>query len=903
MKNHQRLLIIDAHAIIHRAFHALPPLNTSTGEPINAVYGFLLLTLKALKDMKPSHVIVAFDSPGKTFRHTQFAEYKAHRPPTAPELKSQFPVVRECIAAFGFPILAHEGFEADDMIGTVCAKLDRSGVETIIVTGDMDLLQLVDRDTKVMKMQRGVKDVELFDEALVKEKHGLTPLQIIDYKGLRGDASDNIPGVPGIGEKSAVELLQKFGTVEEVFAHIEEIDGRKRKALEGKQEIALLSKQLATIAHDAPMQLTLDDASVTKLSPEALLSFLQKYEFSSLITQASALPFWTEKATVLEAATAAHERVHDENYILLREEKELAQILKDAAHAEIVAIDTETDGLNAVSDRLVGVSFSFKENTGYFVPCIPSVPPALKTFLENTRVKKTGHNIKFDIESLHNAGIRVAGYISDTMLLSYLINTGSRGHGLDHLAFVEFGYHMQPITELIGVGKKQITMSEVPVEKVSWYAAEDADFALRLYTKYTPLLDREGLTKLFEEIELPTVHALVPMEEAGVAIDVAFLARMSKKLHTRIQELEKEIHAIAGKEFNIASPIQLQKILFEDLSIPTTKIQKTKTGFSTAASELEKLWGTHPIIEKISEYRELTKLTSTYIDALPTLLNPKTQRIHTSYNQTIAATGRLSSTDPNLQNIPVRTELGNEIRKSFVARDTKHRIVSLDYSQIELRVVAHLSKDPMMIEAFQKGEDIHKRTAAALNGVEIAAVTSEMRRAAKSINFGILYGMGVQGIMRDSGISRDEARLFLEKYFDVHAGIKTYMEATKALVHEKGYVETLFGRRRALPDIHASNRMLQAAAERAAINMPVQGTAADIMKLAMIAVHKAIEAKKIDAIMILQVHDELVFEIEIDKIASESKKIQKIMEGVVKLAVPLVVDIEVGENWGDLAKI
>ncbi|MCW1930040.1 MAG: DNA polymerase I [Candidatus Kerfeldbacteria bacterium] len=898
----QRLLIIDAHAIIHRAFHALPPLTTSSGQQVNAVYGFLLLLLKALKDIDPSHVVVAFDSPGKTFRHTQFPEYKANRAETPQELKSQFPIVREVVAAAGFPVLACEGFEADDMIGTVCAQLDRSGVETIIVTGDMDLLQLVDADTKVMKMQKGVKDTLLYDEAMVKEKHSLTPKQIIDYKGLRGDTSDNIPGVPGIGEKSAVELLEEFESVEGVFKHIEKITGRKRTALEGKKDVAMLSKELATIAHDAPLKLKLTDASIEKTTPQAFLDAIQKYEFHSLLPTVSALPLWKGKAMVAEAVVEP-KKSSDADYQLISDEKELIKILALAKKASITAIDTETDGLNSISDRIVGASFSFRDKTGYYVPCIPSVPAALKTFLEDASIKKTGHNIKFDIEVFRHAGVNVAGYVSDSMLLSYLLNTSSRSHGLDNLAFVEFGYRMQPITELIGTGKKQITMSEVSVEKVSWYAAEDADFALRLYEKYAPLLKKEKLDTLFNDIELPTCLALVPVEENGVAIDVPFLTAMSKRLHARISQLEKKIHTLAGSEFNVASPLQLQKVLFEDLKLPTAKIQKTKTGISTAASELEKLQGLHPIIDAITEYRELAKLTSTYIDALPEMIDARTGRIHTSFNQTIAATGRLSSTDPNLQNIPVRTELGNEIRKAFVASDTNHKIVSLDYSQIELRVVAHISKDKMMIDAFKKGEDIHKRTAAALNGVDIEKVDSHMRRAAKSINFGILYGMGVQGIMRDSGITREEARTFLDKYFDVHAGIKKYMDETKAFVHAHGYVESLFGRKRAFPEIASSNRMLRAGAERAAINMPVQGTAADIMKLAMIAVQKAIDSGDIDAKMILQVHDELVFEIATKKVAKESQKIQKIMEEIVKLSVPLVVDIEVGKNWGDLHKM
>jgi DNA polymerase-1 len=550
----------------------------------------------------------------------------------------------------------------------------------------------------------------------------------------------------------------------------------------------------------------------------------------------------------------------------------------------------------------VGLSISWKDFEGYYVPCTNGVPKELVAVFENPKIHKTGHNTKFDIEVLHHAGVQIQGVVFDSMLASYLCNSSSRSHGLDNLAFVEYGHQMQPIEELIGKGKTQITMDKVPVEQVSWYASEDADFAWRLYNTFSARIDRLGFRKLLEEIEMPTMHALIPMEENGVYIDTDFLHAMSKDMHKQITALEKKIQKLAGVEFNVGSPVQLKDVLFNKLKISTQKVHKTKTGFSTAAAELEKLSGEHPIIDLIGEYRELSKLTSTYLDALPEMVDKETGRIHTSYNQTIAATGRLSSTDPNLQNIPIRTELGREIRKAFVPR-RGHRMLSLDYSQIELRIVAHLSKDPMMVEAFQKGEDIHTRTAAALNETTADKVSKDMRRAAKAINFGILYGMGVQGIMRDAKVGRDEAREFLDKYFTVHKGIHEYIETIKESTKKLGYAETLFGRKRLLPEINSSNRMIAAGAERAAVNMPVQGTAADIMKLAMIAVQDAIQARKIDALMILQVHDELVFEVAEKHLATEAKKIQKIMENIYTLDVPLEVNIQAGKNWGELKPI
>lgn len=901
----KKLLIIDAHALIHRAFHALPPLTTKDNQPVNAVYGFLLILFSALKDIKPQYVAITFDAKGKTFRHKRYKEYKANREAPAEELVSQFPKVREVSAALGFPCYEVKGYEADDLIGTICKQFDGKGkVESIVLTGDLDLLQLVDKDTKVMRVRKGVKDTVLYDAALVQEQHGYTPEQVVEYKGLRGDSSDNIPGVKGVGEKTATTLLAEYGSIEEIYNNLENITGRARKALEGNQDMAELSKELATIATDAPITFKLEDAAVGSYKHAELQKLFRDYEFKSLLGQLKDLPGYVPQDGLFADPNTIEDTTPkgDEEYILVQEPEDIEELANKLKKLDAFAFDTETTGLNPLRDDLVGISFSWKDDTGYYLACGTEVPDAIKDIFENETIEKTAHNAKFDIKVLHRAGVNVQGVTFDSMLASYIVNQGKRGNGLDNLAFVEFGHEMQPISELIGTGRKQISMADVAVEKVSWYAAEDADYTWRLYNLFEERIEQEGQSELFYGMELPTMHALVGMEERGVRLDIDFLKKMSTDLHKRLGTIERKIHELAGGQFNVASSVQLKEVLYEKMGLSTEGIKKTKTGYSTAASELEKLRDQHEIIPLIEEHRELSKLTSTYIDALPKLVNPETGRIHTDFNQTIAATGRLSSTYPNLQNIPIRTELGREIRRAFAAEKGK-KLLTLDYSQIELRVVAHLSKDPVMIEAFQNREDIHTRTAAELNDVDQSEVTKDMRRQAKAINFGILYGMGAFGIMRDSGVSREEAQHFLDKYFTIHKGIHAYIEQVKADTRQHGYAETLFGRKRALPDINASNRQIASAAERAAVNMPVQGTAADIMKLAMVAVDRSINAGDIQADMLLQVHDELVFEVDADRVEEEAEKIRAIMEGIYELDIPLLVDAEYGDNWKELTLI
>lgn len=904
-KRRPKFIIIDGNAIVHRAFHALPPLSTKDGTIVNALYGFLNILFKVIKDLKPEYVAVTFDVKGSTFRHEQFKEYKATRKKQPDELYAQIPMIREAVKAFGFAQYEMSGFEADDIIGTITAKIPK-GIDSYIVTGDMDTLQLVDDHTFVFTMRKGVSDTMTYDADAVSEKfQGLKVDQMIDYKALRGDPSDNIPGVRGIGEKGAINLLQEYGTVENVFKNVDKITGAIQKKLLASEAEAMMSKSLATIKRDVPIEFVLEDTKVREYDRDAVIGIIQKYELKSLLKQLPELDHTpaTKQLSVFDAPVATKTELTPEaylensNYELIDTKSKAENLLIELSKQSVFAFDTETTSLDPLQCELVGFSISWKSGTGYYI--IGELIQIFKNILENPKILKIGHNIKFDIKVLQaTSQVFVADNVYDTMLASYVLNPGTRGHSLDTLALVEFGYQMMPYEELVGKGKKEILITEVPLDKLAFYAAEDADYTWRLYEVMQPRVVEEKLDTVLQ-MELDLIPVLVDMETAGIMVNVQYLKTMSLSLKKDIHALEKKIYKQAGTEFNIASPLQLKEILFEKLKITSEGIKKTKTGISTAASELEKMRGLHPIIDLISDYREVTKLQSTYVEALPRLVNPKTKRIHTNYNQTIAATGRLSSTDPNLQNIPIRTELGRKIRKAFVAPKGKV-LLSLDYSQVELRIVAHMVDDKKFIEAFKSGADIHARTAAEIHGVDESKVTKEMRRAAKSVNFGILYGMGTYGLARDAGMSYEEAKNYLEVYFKNHPAIKNYIESTKELVRKTGYAESLFGRKRFLPDINSGMPVVRAAAERAAINMPVQGTAADLMKMAMLHVAAALDTKKIDAVMLLQVHDELVFEVAESKAKTQAKIIKDIMESVYELQVPLVVDVGIGTNWMEL---
>ncbi|EKD79442.1 MAG: hypothetical protein ACD_41C00072G0009, partial [uncultured bacterium] len=807
-----KLVLIDAHAIIHRAFHALPPLATKDGTVVNAVYGFLNILFKVLRDLKPTHVAVVFDAPGPTFRHRRYKEYKATRKKQPDELYAQIPIIQEIVEAFNFPTFSKSGYEADDLIGTITTQVPRT-VQSYIVTGDMDTLQLVDDHTFVYAMRKGVSDTLIYDTDEVKRKlGGLTPDQVIDYKALRGDTSDNIPGIRGIGEKTATTLLLAHGTVEQVLQHAKDYKGALQEKLTTGKDDAMLSKELATIHRSVPLDLTLEQLTIQPYDRSKIVNLIQQLEFKSLLRNLPDMPSssgqLTLGGTVVEAQPEK-DWLGDSSYTLIDTPEKAKQLIKQLEQVKTFALDTETTSLDPLQCELVGFSIAVKPGEAYYIS--GELVSLFKAVLENKHIGKVGHNIKFDYKVLQaTSTIVVQSIVTDTMLASYVLNPGSRGHSLDNLAFAEFGYEMMPYEEMVGKGKTELPITQVPIRKLAFYAAEDADYTWRLYETLLPRVKQAKLEDTLQ-LEVALIPVLTAMESAGISVDVPFLNKMSTQLAKDIAALEKKIYKLADTEFNISSPKQLKEILFDKLHIDTQGLAKTKTGISTAASELEKMRGLHPIIDLISDYREVTKLKSTYVDALPQMVNPKTKRIHTNYNQTIAATGRLSSVDPNLQNIPVRTELGRKIRKAFIAPPGKV-LVSLDYSQVELRIIAHLANDKTFIDGFKRGADIHTQTAAEMNGVAEDQVTKNMRRAAKSINFGILYGMGAYGLSRDAKISIEEAKSYLERYFTLHPAIKQYVEDTKAVARTQGYVETMFGRRRYLPDINSGMGQVRAAA-------------------------------------------------------------------------------------------
>jgi DNA polymerase-1 len=915
----KKIVIIDGNALIHRAFHALPPLQKKDGTLVNAVYGFTTILLRVLKEIDPEYVAVTFDLKGPTFRHKEYKEYKATRIKQPDELYDQIPIIKNLVRAFNMPIYEEEGFEADDVIGTITRHKIVTGnnIKSVIVTGDMDALQLVNSNTEVYTMKKGIADTVTYNRKAVKEKFdGLEPEQMIDYKALRGDPSDNIPGVKGIGEKGAITLLTEFGTIEKIYESLEKADKKCEKISERNQKLllehkedAIMSKMLATIVTDIPFEFDLEKCKAGNYDRDKVVAILQDLEFKSLVNK---IPFKETQGRIdlFSQKSESKELKFDKNfnYNLVDTKEKFNKFFKELSEQKEFAVDTETTGLNTFDTELLGISLCWKSGYAFYVQPKKEFLTKLKPVLEDDKVKKFGHNIKFDMEVLMQYDILIKGVAFDTMIAAYLLNSGSRQLKLDSVVFSELGHEMIPIEALIGKkGKDQKTLKEVPVENVSYYACEDADFTFRLVELLKKQLEEKVNLGLFEKIEMPLVPVLAEMERDGIIVDSAFLKKMSIVFTREIVKLKEKIYKLAGSEFNISSPLQLKKILFEDLGVSTDNIKKTKTGFSTAESELEKMRDLHPIIDMISQYREYTKLQSTYIDALPELVNKKTGRVHTSFNQTVAATGRLSSSDPNLQNIPIRTEMGREIRKAFIA-DKGYSILAIDYSQIELRIVASLAGDKRAIEIFNAGEDIHRSTAAEINNVPLEQVTKEMRYAAKEVNFGILYGMGAYGLAWRAHIDRDKAKNFIEKYFEVFKGIKGYLDSTKTLARKLGYVETLFGRRRYLPEINSGVPMVRNSAERMAVNMPVQGTAADLIKIAMIKVQKELENMQGNAggklaKMILQVHDELVFEVKDNVLISTAQLIKEIMETVYKLKVPIIAEAKSGKNWGELTEL
>jgi DNA polymerase-1 len=906
----KKLYLIDGSALAYRSYFAFirNPLYNSKGENTSAVFGFARFLLKILDEENPDYWAVVFDPPGPTFRHKQFKEYKATRQKMPVDMRDQIPRIHQVVEAMNIPMLEVSGYEADDVIGTLAKRAQKQGLEVYMVTGDKDFMQLIAPGIKMYNPKRAGEDAEVLDETRVQEKVGLPPTKIVDYFGLVGDTSDNIPGVPGVGEKTAVKLIQEFGTLEEVLNNAEKI-GRAnvRENLQTHKENALLSKKLVIIDTEVPVGIDLEMLKRKPLNNERIFVLFKDLEFSSLLDR-----FTTQK----ESQQAFYRVINTKEKLL-----DLSETLKKS---DDFVIDLETTDKNPMRAEIVGIAFSVKSKEAYYVPveiekCASahksakqveremflrvegdlfgsvSVSKLLKPILEDAKITKCGHNIKYDMVVLSRYGIELVGLEFDTMVASYLINPTLRQHNLDALALEHLNYVKIPTSDLIGKGKKQLSMSEVSVDKVAQYACEDADITYRLRKIFEPQLKNSELYDLFKQVEIPLIHVLMDMEKTGIALDLEFLAEMSHKMEKQLEQLISSIYEMAGEEFNINSTQQLGRILFEKLQLP--KLKRTKTGYSTDVNVLQELAKFHDLPKTLIEYRELTKLKSTYVDALPKLVNPETGRVHTSYNQTVAATGRLSSSDPNLQNIPIRTEIGREIRRAFVPADSEHVILAADYSQIELRIMAHLSKDPVLLEAFKQDEDIHTKTASLVFGVAPDEVTPEHRRKAKEINFGIMYGMGVYGLASRLDISREEAQQFITDYFIQYPKVNDFIIKTITEARQKGYVTTLLNRRRYLPDINSENRGRREFAERTAINTPIQGTAADLIKVAMIKIWHKLKAKKLQSKMIMQVHDELVFEVPKSEVEDVKELVRQEMEGAIELVVPIKVDVGVGPNW------
>lgn len=908
-KTKKIFMLVDGHAVMHKGYHAIPFLSTSKGEPTNAVFGFTTILLNAIKDIQPDCIACAFDLPKPTFRHTEYAEYKAHRKPAPDDLTLQIPKVKEVIRAFNIPIYEQAGFEADDLIGTLAAKIvkENPDMEVIIVTGDLDTLQLVTDRVKIYTMKKGLTDSFVYGPNEVEERYGLKPDQMVDYRGLKGDPSDNIPGVRGIGEKTAAELIKKFKSLDGLYKAVEsgkaaDVRPKVLELLKDQKDQAYLSQKLSRIITDIPVEVDIVECRLKNYDAGKVISLFKELEFKSLINKLPKPDVAPQNGE--EAAKGPRKKINtDFNYHLITDERGLKDLIKKLEKQKFAAFDTETTSMNPLEAELVGASFSFNEGEAYYVHLYeqPKMVLMLKPILEDNRLLKYGHNLKYDYQVLQNEGINLSPLAVDTMIASYLLNPGTRQHDLDTLVFNEYGHQKISIESLIGKGKKQISMAEVPPEKVTPYACEDADFTLRLAKDLLPRIVKDKSDELFSKIEMPLIPVLAQMERWGISLDTDFLMKLGKKVRADLKKLEEKIYKLAGEEFNINSPSQMAVVLFEKLKIESRDIKKTKTGKSTAATELAKMADAHPIIAEIQNYRELAKLSSTYIEALPKLLSEADNRIHTSYNQTIAATGRLSSTDPNLQNIPIRTELGNEIRKAFVA-ESGFNLLSLDYSQIELRIVSSLAKDEAMLEIFKQGGDIHAGTAARIYDIPVEKVTPDQRRAAKTINFSVLYGVSAFGLSSRSEMTRVEAKEFIDKYFEAFPAISKFIKDTIEETRKKRYVTNPLGRRRYFPEIISSNFQVRSAAERAAVNMPIQSLAADIMKLAMIEIHKEC-LDDADIRILLQVHDELVFEVKKGMEESYATKLQKIMESVYNLEAGVVVDAKVGKNWGEMSPV
>jgi len=888
--NKEPVFLVDGSSYLHRAYHAIGRLSNSKGFPTNVVLGFTKMLLKLLQEKHPRYIAIVFDAKGPTFRHEIYEEYKANRPPMPEDLAVQIPLVKKVIEALNIKMLEVEGYEADDIIGTLARKCQEQGHEVIMVTGDKDFRQLI---SPMAIMWDTMKDKVTGFQSL-KTEYGLDPSQFIDVMGLSGDSSDNIPGVPGIGEKTAIKLVKEFGSLEKVLESIDLIKGRKLKEnLRENVESALLSKKLVTINQDVPLEVDIKGLAIGEPDRQKLSELFRELEFRDL---------WDQ-------FTVRKER--DKDYNICWTEAELSRLISQIREKGLVCLDTETTSENPFKAKLVGISFSLQEGKAIYLPLghdyaeAPKQIPmdkalsALRPVLEDEHIAKVGQNIKYDAEVLHFHSIELKGMYFDTMVASYVINPGLRQHNLEALSQQYLNYKMITYGDLVGKGKKAKNFSQVNIEAAAEYSCEDADITLRLMRVLSERLDSVKNEELFYGLEMKLIPVLMEMELAGIKIDVEFFQALSKKMASELKELEQEIYKEAGMEFNINSPQQLGYVLFEKLQLPTQrKTTKTKR-YSTDVKVLKKLAAyPHKVPKLVLRYRTLNKLKSTYLDALVKMVEPSTGRLHTSFNQTVTATGRLSSSNPNLQNIPIRGEEGKEIRKGFIA-EKGFKFVSADYSQIELRVFAHYSGDPAFKEAFERGDDIHTRTASEIMGVSSEEVTSDMRRIAKAINFGIIYGMGPQKLSEELEIDLSSAKQYIAAYYERYKGVLAYKERMIKDAREKGYVTTLFNRRRYVPDIDNPKQVIRAEAERIAVNTPIQGTAADLIKKAMINLYERLELENFRSRMLLQVHDELLFEVPEDEVKAVIPLIKEEMENVYPLDVPLKVDVGVGTNWSE----
>ncbi|MGI6373923.1 MAG: DNA polymerase I [Patescibacteria group bacterium] len=901
----KKLIIIDGHALIHRSFHALPPtLRTKSGQLVNAVYGFSSFLLKALKEFSPDYVVLTLDKPGPTFRHEVYEEYKATRVKAPDELYEQIPLVKEVAQAFNIPILELTGFEGDDLIGTIC-ELTKSQTDLtkIIITGDLDTLQLVGPQVKVYTMSRGLNDSVLYDEAKVQERYGLTASQIIDYKALRGDVSDNIPGVKGIGEKTAQELLATFGSLAGVYQAVAKNDPRLKPRILGllqtHQADAFLSQELATINLQAPIKFSLPAQVFAEFSKDQVFTLFSRLEFKSLLTKVRGLH--TQLNPQDSAATESLSLPSKPGYQLINTEAQLKSLLTKLKTRTSITINLATNHSDPLEATLLGISFAWQEQKAYFVPAQASYLAKLKPFLESAKLKKSGHNLKFAWRVLAQQEIFLQGLFLDTLIAAYLLNPGHQQTDLDNLIFSELGLERDYSFKSSSSSATQLSLlaQDLDLEKLSLKTNEEADLIARLAKILEKKLTAKKLWQLFSEIEIPLLSVLGKMENRGINFNPQPLNLLNQQVTKKLNSLEKNIQRLAGENFNLNSPKQLQRILFEILELPTENIKKTKTGFSTAEEELEKLNDVHEIVPELREYRELNKLQTTYLNSLPKEVNPRTGRIHSNFNQTITTTGRLSSSSPNLQNIPTRTSEGQKIRQAFIPAPGC-LFLSFDYSQIELRLSAHLSGDKKMIAAFINQEDIHTATAAEINHLPPSEVTKNMRREAKAINFGILYGQGIHGLSQATGLSYYQANEFIKRYFAAYPKIKLMVNNFIKQAQETGQALTMFGRQRPLPEINSQIPSLRRSAERMAINTPIQGAAADLIKLAMIKIDDLINDHPEEINLILQIHDELIFEVKQDRLDFYAPQLKKIMESLVNLQVPIIAEESRGNNWGDL---